>query len=181
MNIEKGNIEGLLIIKPSIYEDERGYFFESFNQKKWEVFFKDAPVFVQDNESLSFKNVLRGLHFQKPPFAQGKLVRVTNGSVLDVAVDLRKDSPTYGQHQKIVLSAKNKLQFYIPEGFAHGFLALEDNTQFNYKCTNFYSAESEGSINWNDRDLAIDWGINNPIVSQKDINSIRFVNFNSPF
>ena len=137
--------------------------------------------FVQDNESISKKNVLRGLHFQIPPFAQGKLVRVVSGSVLDVAVDLRKGSPTYGKHEIVELSADNKRQFWIPPGFAHGFLSLEENTVFNYKCSNYYSPVSERTIKWNDPDLNIDWQINEPIVSEKDQNGLDFVNFVSQF
>ena len=125
--------------------------------------------FVQDNESMSGKGVLRGLHFQRPPFAQGKLVRVVRGSVLDVAVDLRKNSKTYGKWESSVLSADNKLMMWIPEGFAHGFLVLEDNTIFQYKCTNYYNKESESGIIWNDPDLKINWGIENPVVSEKDL------------
>ena len=137
--------------------------------------------FVQDNESKSSKGVLRGLHFQKPPYAQGKLVRVVKGSVMDVAVDLRKDSPTYGKWESVVLSEDNKLQFWIPEGFAHGFVTLEDETVFNYKCTNIYNKESEGSLLWNDPDINIDWNIENPILSEKDKVSPLFKNFETPF
>lgn len=181
MNIIETELKGLLIVEPQVFEDERGYFFESFNAQKWKNLVGEVPAFVQDNESMSQKGVLRGLHFQKPPFAQGKLVRVTQGSVLDVAVDLRKDSPTYGKHHKVVLSADNKRLFYIPEGFAHGFVALEDNTQFNYKCTNYYNKESEGCINWKDETLSIDWGVEKPIISEKDQLCQDFVNFASPF
>ena len=180
MQIEKTEIEGLLIIKPKVFEDDRGHFFESFNKT---VFFKNglSLEFVQDNQSLSNKNVLRGLHFQTPPYAQGKLIRVIKGSVLDVAVDIRKSSPTYGKHISIELSEYNKMMFYIPEGFAHGFLTLEDNTIFSYKCTNFFNKESEGSLFWNDRDLNINWGITNPILSDKDKVAPLFNSFNSPF
>lgn len=181
MEIIKTNIEGLLIIEPKVFRDERGYFFETFNEKQWNSFFKNPPTFVQDNESLSKKHVLRGLHFQAPPFAQGKLVRVTQGSVIDVAVDLRKNSPTYGNHVKVLLNDSNLKQFYIPPGFAHGFIALEDNTRFSYKCTDFYNKDSEGSLLWNDPDLNIDWGVNNPITSDKDSKSITFAKFDTPF
>ena len=137
--------------------------------------------FVQDNESKSSKGVLRGLHFQNPPYSQGKLIRVIKGEVLDVAVDLRKNSPTYGQHYKIILSEENKPMFYIPEGFAHGFLTLKDDTVFSYKCTNFYNKQSEGGIMWNDSVLNIDWNIKNPLISQKDKTNISFMDFVSPF
>ena len=181
MEIIPTEIPGLLIVKPAVYEDSRGYFFESYNLDK----FAQAGIsakFVQDNESKSQKNVLRGLHFQKPPFAQGKLVRVMKGSVLDVAVDLRKGSPTYGKWASIVLRENNKFMYWIPEGMAHGFLTLEDHTVFFYKCTNLYSKESEGSILWNDPDLAIDWGsLDSPILSEKDKISPLFRDFESPF
>ena len=180
MELIKTSIDGLLIIKPDVFKDERGYFFESYNKER----FAKAGLnmdFVQDNESKSDKDVLRGLHFQKPPYAQGKLVRVIKGSVMDVAVDLRKESPTYGKWESVVLSEDNKLQFWIPEGFAHGFVALEDNTIFNYKCTNVYNKESEGSILWNDPDINISWNIDNPILSEKDKISPLFKNFKSPF
>lgn len=180
MQIEKTEIEGLLIIRPKVFEDDRGHFFESFNKN---IFFKNglSLEFVQDNQSLSNKNVLRGLHFQSPPYAQGKLIRVIKGSVLDVAVDIRKSSPTYGKHLIINLSEQNKIMFYIPEGFAHGFLTLEDNTIFSYKCTNFFNKESEGSLFWNDLELNINWGIANPILSDKDKVAPLFNSFNSPF
>ena len=180
MELIKTSIDGLLIIKPDVFNDDRGYFFESYNKER----FAKAGLnmdFVQDNESKSCKGVLRGLHFQKPPFAQGKLVRVIKGSVMDVAVDLRKDSTTYGKWESVVLTEDNKLQFWIPEGFAHGFVALEDNTIFNYKCTNVYNKESEGSILWNDPDININWNIDNPILSEKDKISPLFKNFESPF
>lgn len=181
MKISKGEIEGLLVIQPNIFNDERGYFFESFNQQIWDGYVDTPPVFVQDNESLSHKNVLRGLHFQAPPFEQGKLVRVAQGAVLDVAVDIRKNSPTYGQHQIILLSEENKTQFYIPPGFAHGFLSLADHTRFLYKCTNYYNRESEGGVRWNDTVLSIDWQIDLPIVSEKDQLLKDFSIFDSPF
>ncbi|MEQ8909213.1 MAG: dTDP-4-dehydrorhamnose 3,5-epimerase [Vicingaceae bacterium] len=180
MIIEKTKIEGLLIIKPRVFPDERGYFFESYNQNKFEANGLNMR-FVQDNISKSDKNVLRGLHFQLPPFAQGKLVHVIRGSVLDVALDIRKHSPTYGQHHTILLSEENKTQFYVPEGFAHGFVTLEDNTIFSYKCTNLYNPEAEGSIIWNDKDLNIDWQARNPIISEKDQKAKPFHSFESPF
>jgi len=182
MTIEKFDIEGLLLITPRVFEDDRGYFFESFNQESFEKAVGEAVVFCQDNESYSHKNVLRGLHFQKSPFAQGKLVRVSRGAVLDVAVDIRKESATYGQSQKVLLTAENKQQFWIPAGFAHGFIALEDDTVFNYKCTNYYHKESEGGLNWNDPILNIDWGNDgSPLLSQKDSVDIDFTQFKSPF
>lgn len=179
MIIENTPLKDLILITPKVHYDERGYFMESYSEKKLEQI---IPVrFVQDNESLSQKNVLRGLHFQKPPYSQAKLVRVITGSLLDIAVDLRKSSTTYGQHFKHVLSGKNKKQLYIPEGFAHGFLCLEDNTILNYKCSNYYHADSEGSLVWNDPDMAIDWGIENPILAIKDRNAEKFHTFDSPF
>ena len=181
MEIVKTDIRDLLIIKPRVFEDDRGYFFESYNREKFLAHGIDV-TFVQDNESRSVKNVLRGLHFQKPPYSQGKLVRVMRGSVLDVAVDLRKDSPTYGRWASIVLSARNKWMYWVPEGFAHGFRTLEDNTVFFYKCTNIYNNESEGSIAWNDPDLNIDWGLSEtPVLSEKDKQAPRFRDFVSPF
>ncbi|MFT6165705.1 MAG: dTDP-4-dehydrorhamnose 3,5-epimerase [Vicingaceae bacterium] len=180
MEIEKLEIEGLLIIRPAVFEDDRGYFFEAFNAAK----FKQAGLranFVQDNLSKSSKDVLRGLHFQNPPHAQGKLVSVLRGAVLDVAVDIRKNSPTYGQHYSIILSEKNKTQFYIPSGFAHGFKTLEDNTIFSYKCTEGYNKESEGSIKWDDQELGINWEVKNPIVSEKDQIAPSFKELNSQF
>lgn len=180
MKILNTAIEGLLIIQPTVFEDSRGYFFESYNKKN---FLQEGinVDFVQDNQSLSQKGVLRGLHFQAPPFAQGKLVRVITGSVLDVAVDIRKDSPTYGKHHAIELSESNKTMFYIPEGFAHGFLTLEDNTIFSYKCTNYYNKASEGTLLWNDEQLGINWKTNTPSLSEKDKGGEMFNTFKSPF
>lgn len=180
MEIVKTKIPDLYIIKPNVFEDNRGYFFESYNK---EAFLRNGidQNFVQDNESKSAKGVLRGLHFQKPPFAQGKLVRVMHGAVLDVAVDLRKGSPTYGQWASVELTHDNKWMYWIPPGFAHGFVTLEDDTVFFYKCTNVYNKESEGSILWNDPDLNIDWKISNPTLSGKDIESPLFKDFVSPF
>jgi dTDP-4-dehydrorhamnose 3,5-epimerase len=180
MEIIETPLAGLLILKPAVFEDDRGYFFESFNREK----FLNAGLdltFLQDNESKSKKGVLRGLHYQAPPFAQGKLVRVMRGSVLDVAVDIRKDSPTYGKWESIVLSGQNKWMYWIPPGFAHGFATLEDDTIFFYKCTNVYSKVSEGSILWNDPDLKINWGINDPMISDKDKVSPCFKDVVSPF
>jgi len=180
MKLEKTKIDGLVIIHPDIRYDDRGYFFESYQKEK----LKDLGIvadFTQDNESMSMKGVLRGLHLQAPPFAQGKLVRVVKGSVLDVAVDLRKNSTTYGVWESVVLSDKNKLMLMIPEGFAHGFLVLEDFTIFQYKCTNYYNKESERGIIWNDPDLNIEWGIEVPVVSEKDLKGLLFKEFSSPF
>ena len=180
MLIEKTDIEGLLIIKPDVYEDQRGYFFESYNEEKFRQLGIDVK-FLQDNESKSGKGVLRGLHFQVPPYEQGKLVRVIKGAVLDVAVDLRKTSPTYGQWASTELSEKNKWMYWIPAGFAHGFLTLEENTIFFYKCTQVYNRETERGIAWDDPDLNIQWGINNPLVSEKDMVAQKFMEFKSPF
>lgn len=180
MEIIKTPIEGLLVIKPDVFTDERGYFFESFNKEKMAAV-GIVDEFVQDNQSLSKKNVLRGLHFQNPPYAQGKLIRVIKGAVLDVAVDLRKKSSTFGQHYKIELNEDNKLLFWIPVGFAHGFLSLADDTIFFYKCTNFYNKKSEGSLHWNDPILKIDWGVSEPIVAAKDAAAGFFKDFKSHF
>ncbi|CAN5216349.1 dTDP-4-dehydrorhamnose 3,5-epimerase [soil metagenome] len=167
MEIEKTFIKDLLIIKPKIFSDGRGYFYESWNKKLFTESGIDSE-FVQDNQSLSQKGVLRGLHFQNPPFAQAKLVRVINGAVLDIAVDIRKNSPTYGKHFAIELSEANKIMFYIPEGFAHGFVTLADNTIFSYKCAQYYNKNAEDCLLWNDADLAIDWQVNDPLLSEKD-------------
>lgn len=158
--------EGLKIIKPSIFKDDRGYFLETYQQDKFKSSIPEN--FVQDNVSSSNKHVLRGLHFQKPPYSQGKLVQVLRGKCLDIAVDLRKNSPTYGQHLSYILDAINHHLIFIPEGFAHGFLSLEDDTVFSYKCTNFYSKEHEECVLWNDPVFSIQWGIDHPIVSNKD-------------
>lgn len=180
MEILKTGIPDLLIVKPQVFEDHRGYFFESYNKEKFLQQGIDQN-FVQDNESKSAKNVLRGLHFQKPPFAQGKLVRVMKGAVLDVAVDIRKMSSTYGKWASIVLSESNKWMYWIPPGFAHGFVTLEDDTVFFYKCTNVFNRASEGSIRWNDPDLNIDWGVSEPLLSDKDREAPLFRDFLSPF
>jgi dTDP-4-dehydrorhamnose 3,5-epimerase len=180
MNFEKNSISGLCVITPRVFDDPRGYFFESYSKKS----FVEAGItddFVQSNQSLSQKGVLRGLHFQAPPHAQSKLVRVIQGAVLDVAVDVRKNSPTYGQHFSIVLSEQNKKMFYVPVGFAHGFLTLEDNTIFSYKCGNYYNKASELGILWNDATLNIDWGIKEPLLSEKDKVNSLFRDFDSPF
>ena len=169
MKITKTGIEGLLIIEPDIFKDDRGYFFESWSRRAFEQQVGKVD-FVQDNESSSCFGVLRGLHFQKPPCAQSKLVRVIEGSVLDVAVDIRKGSPTYGKWEAVELTADNHLQFFLPRGMAHGFAVLSDKAVFQYKCDNFYAPQSEGAIAWNDPDLAIDWRIpaDKVILSEKD-------------
>ncbi|MFV5465930.1 MULTISPECIES: dTDP-4-dehydrorhamnose 3,5-epimerase [Acinetobacter] len=181
MRVETTKINGLLILHPQVFGDERGWFMESFNQQRFESVLAGLnlpiPVFVQDNHSLSQKGVLRGLHYQKAPYAQGKLVRVVQGRAWDVAVDIRPESETYGQWVGVELSAENKTMFWIPEGFAHGFIALEDNTQFLYKTTNYYNKESEGAIIWSDTTLKIDWPLNKVdkvILSDKDTNSMKF-------
>jgi len=180
MEIIKTPLEGLLVIKPRVFGDDRGYFFESWSKQSFTEIGLDLD-FVQDNQSLSAKGVLRGLHFQNPPYAQGKLVRVIKGAVLDIAVDIRKDSPTYGQHFSVELSEKNKTIVWIPPGFAHGFLTFEDNTIFTYKCTGVYNKESEGALLWNDEDLNINWKVNDPLVSEKDLVAGNFKDFVSKF
>jgi dTDP-4-dehydrorhamnose 3,5-epimerase len=185
MKVAKTEIEGLLIIELDVFGDDRGFFVETYNKERYIKNGIDVE-FVQDNLSKSVKGVLRGLHFQKPPFAQGKLVQVISGSVLDVAVDIRRGSETFGKWVSVELSEKNKKQFWIPEGFAHGFVALEDDTIFSYKCTNLYNKESEGAIMWNDNDLDIDWqlekyGINEPIISDKDRENVIFQNIEDIF
>jgi len=163
----KTKIEGLMIIEPSVFPDDRGFFMETYSKK----LFAENGInieFVQDNHSQSTKGVLRGLHFQKPPFSQDKLIRCTRGEVLDVAVDLRKNSPTFGQYESVILSEENKKQFFIPQGFAHGFLVLSDIADFQYKCSNFYNKESEGGLLWNDSEIGIDWPKMDYILSEKD-------------
>lgn len=169
MEVIKTPIEGVVIIEPRLFNDGRGYFFESFSQRDFDQ--KVGTVrFVQDNESKSSYGVLRGLHFQKPPYAQSKLVRVVKGAVLDVAVDIRKSSPTFGQHVAVELTEDNHRQLFIPHGFAHGFSVLSDEVIFQYKCDNFYAPQSEGAIAWNDPALGIDWRIpaDKVILSEKD-------------
>lgn len=180
MKITKTRIDGPLIIEPQIFNDARGYFFESYNEEKMKGM-GISSYFVQDNQSLSQKGAIRGLHFQAPPFEQGKLVRVVQGAVLDVVVDIRKNSATYGQQISVELSAQNKLMFWIPPGFAHGFETLMDDTLFLYKCTNTYNKSSEGGLFWNDPELAIEWRTAAPIVSEKDQVLPNFKNFVSPF
>lgn len=182
MNVIKTDIEGLVIIEPRLFKDARGYFFESFSEREFAE--KVAPVkFVQDNESRSSYGVLRGLHFQKPPYAQAKLVRVVKGRVLDVAVDLRKGSPTYGKYVAVELSEDNHLQFFLPRGFAHGFCVLSDEVVFQYKCDNYYAPQSEGAVIWNDPDLGIDWRIpqEDVVLSDKDRCHPAFKEFDDVF
>ena len=175
MNVILTSIPDVKIIEPRVFEDARGYFFESFSQKLFNEKVCDT-VFVQDNESRSTYGVLRGLHFQRPPMAQAKLVRVVEGSVLDIAVDIRPDSPTYGQHVSVELSADNKRQLFIPRGFAHGFVVLSPTVVFQYKCDNYYSPAHEGGIAWNDPDLNIDWQVSmeDVVLSDKDKKQIAF-------
>ncbi len=182
MKIKETSIEGLLIIEPRVFNDGRGYFYESYNKR----IFAEAGVaadFVQDNQSFSHKGAVRGLHGQADPFAQGKLVRVINGRVLDVAVDIRKGSPTYGKHVSVELSSDNKLLLWIPAGFLHGFATLEDNTIFTYKVNNYYDKASEIGVLWNDVNLNIDWGIapGDVLLSPKDELLPGFKEFDSPF
>ena len=182
MNVIKTNIEGVVIIEPKIFKDTRGYFFESFSKREFDE--KVAEVdFVQDNESCSSYGVMRGLHFQRPPFAQAKLVRCVKGSVLDVAVDIRKGSPTYGKHVSCLLTEDNHRQFFIPRGFAHGFAVLSDTAVFQYKCDNYYHPEADGGIYILDKNLGIDWIIDpaKAILSEKDIKHSQLKEFISPF
>jgi dTDP-4-dehydrorhamnose 3,5-epimerase len=179
MEIREFEIMDLLLIKPNRFQDDRGYFMESFQVNRYAALI--SSPFVQDNVSLSKKGVLRGLHLQSPPKAQGKLVQVLRGSVVDVAVDLRKQSPTYGKHICVELSQSNGLQFYIPPGFAHGFQALEDDTIFTYKCTDYYAADNEMTIRWDDPQLGISWPISSALTSPKDELGVLFETFNSPF
>ena len=182
MEVLTTDIEGVFIIKPRVFGDARGYFFESYSKREFEE--KVGKVdFVQDNESMSKKGVMRGLHFQRPPFSQSKLVRCVKGSVLDVAVDIRKGSPTYGKHVAVELTEDNHLQFFIPKGFAHGFVVLSDVAVFQYKCDNFYHPESDGGISILDDSLGIDWKIStqNAILSEKDTKHPLLKDFDSPF
>lgn len=182
MEIIKTGIEGLLILEPRIFKDARGYFFESFSQREFEE--KVGPVhFVQDNESMSSYGVMRGLHFQRPPYTQSKLVRCVKGAVLDVAVDLRQGSPTYGQHVAVELTAENHRQFFIPKGFAHGFAVLSETAIFQYKCDEFYHPEADAGISILDESLGIDWRIpmDKAILSDKDTRHGMLADFQSPF
>ena len=182
MEVIKTKIPGVVIIEPRLFPDARGYFFESFSKREFEE--KVGKIdFVQDNESKSSYGVLRGLHFQKPPYAQSKLVRVVKGAVLDVAVDIRKGSPTFGQHVAVELTEDNHRQFFIPRGFAHGFAVLTDEVIFQYKCDNFYAPASEGAIAWDDPDLGIDWRVpaEKVILSEKDKKHPRLKEIDFPF
>ncbi|MFR9651276.1 MAG: dTDP-4-dehydrorhamnose 3,5-epimerase [Rikenellaceae bacterium] len=182
MEVVKTELEGVVILEPRVFGDDRGYFYESYSQREFEEKVCKT-TFIQDNQSFSRYGVLRGLHFQKAPYAQSKLVRVTKGKVIDVAVDIRTGSPTYGKYVAVELSEDNHRQLFIPRGFAHGFVVLSEEVIFQYKCDNFYSKESEGAIMWNDPDLGIDWGIScdEAILSAKDMENSSFKDFVSPF
>lgn len=187
MNVIKTNIEGILILEPKVFNDARGYFFESFSQREFDE--KIAPIlghttrFVQDNESMSSYGVMRGLHFQRPPFTQSKLVRCVKGAVLDVAVDIRKGSPTFGQHIAVELTEDNRRQFFISKGFAHGFAVLSETAVFQYKCDEFYHPEADGGISIMDQSLGINWKIptDQALLSEKDTKHQMLANFDSPF
>ena len=187
MNVIKTAINGVLIIEPRVFEDARGYFFESFSQREFDE--KVVPIlghtvnFVQDNESKSSYGVMRGLHFQRPPYTQSKLVRCVKGAVLDVAVDIRKGSPTYGQHVAVELTEDNHRQFFVPRGFAHGFAVLSETAVFQYKCDNFYHPEADGGISIVDDSLGIDWKIDaeKALLSEKDTKHVLLKDFDSPF
>lgn len=187
MNIIKTDIDGLLILEPRVFADSRGYFFESFSERDFNAALEenglDKVEFVQDNESMSSYGVMRGLHFQRPPYTQAKLVRCVRGSVLDVAVDLRKGSPTYGKHVAVELTEDNHRQFFIPHGFAHGFSVLSQTAVFQYKCDNYYAPQSEGGISLLDDSLGIDWKIpvQEAILSEKDKKNPLLEDFDSPF
>ncbi|MBL7813182.1 MAG: dTDP-4-dehydrorhamnose 3,5-epimerase [Bacteroidetes bacterium] len=180
MEIIQEPLSGLFVIKPRVFADHRGHFFESFRHDFVEKLNLHAE-FVQDNQSLSNSRIVRGLHFQAPPYAQDKLVRVVTGAVLDVVVDIRKSSPTYGRHFSIELTADNFLMVLIPKGFAHGFVTLQDQTIFQYKCTEYYHPEAEGGILWKSPSLNINWQVENPVLSAKDELHPEFSGFNSPF
>ncbi len=187
MNVIKTNIEGVLILEPKVFNDARGYFFESFSQREFDE--KVTPIlghtirFVQDNESMSSYGVMRGLHFQRPPFTQSKLVRCVKGAVLDVAVDIRKGSPTFSQHVAVELTEDNHRQFFISKGFAHGFAVLSETAVFQYKCDEFYHPEADGGISIMDQSLGINWKIptDQALLSEKDTKHQMLVNFDSPF
>ena len=182
MEVIKTAIEGVVIIEPRIFKDARGYFFESFSQKEFNE--KVMPInFVQDNESMSSYGVMRGLHYQKMPYTQSKLVRCVKGAVLDVAVDIRKGSPTFGQHVAVELTEENHRQFFVPRGFAHGFAVLSQTAVFQYKCDNFYAPQADGGISIQDETLGIDWHIpmDNAILSDKDLKHPNLADFDSPF
>ena len=182
MEVIKTAIDGVVIIEPKVFKDQRGYFFESFSQREFEAKVRKIN-FVQDNESMSSYGVMRGLHFQRPPYTQSKLVRCVRGKVLDVAVDIRKGSPTYGQHVAVELSEDNHRQFFVPRGFAHGFAVLTDTAVFQYKCDNFYAPQADGGISIKDESLGIDWKIptDMAILSEKDTLHSCLKDFDSPF
>jgi dTDP-4-dehydrorhamnose 3,5-epimerase len=182
MEVIKTAIEGVYIIDPKVFGDSRGYFFESFSEREFQEKVGDIH-FVQDNESMSKYGVMRGLHFQRPPYAQSKLVRCVKGKVIDVAVDIRKGSPTYGQHVAVLLTEENHRQFFIPQGFAHGFAVLSEQAVFQYKCDNFYHPEVDGGISILDESLGIDWGltIEEALLSEKDTKHPKLAEFDSPF
>lgn len=184
MEIQNLGVDGPYLIKPNIFKDDRGYFYESFNEREFKEKIGDVN-FVQDNESCSAYGVIRGMHFQRPPYEQAKLVRVVKGEVVDVVIDLRKESPTYQKIWKVYLSEENKRQFFVPRGFAHGFLSLKDDTIFQYKCDNFYNKESEDAILWCDDPLPIFWtehiNAEDIIVSDKDKMSKKFIDLDNPF
>lgn len=182
INIIKTDIEGVVIIEPKVFGDSRGYFFESWSQKDFDEFVRPVK-FVQDNESMSTYGVMRGLHFQRPPFTQSKLVRCVKGAVLDVAVDIRKGSPTYGKHVAVELTEDNHRQFFVPRGFAHGFAVLSETAVFQYKCDNFYAPQADGGISILDDSLGIDWKIptDKALLSDKDTKHALLKDFDSPF
>lgn len=183
MEVIKTKIEGPLIIEPRVFGDNRGYFFESYNAREFAEKVDPSIVFVQDNQSYSTYGVVRGLHFQRPPHAQAKLVRVIQGRVMDVAVDIRKGSPTYGQYVSVELTGENHRQFFIPKGFAHGFVVLSETALFQYKCDNLYELSSEDALAWNDADIAIDWQVPAHLInlSEKDKHHGLLKDFDSPF
>lgn len=183
MEVIKTGIEGVFIIEPKVFGDNRGYFFESFNAREFAEKTGEEVIFVQDNESMSHYGVLRGLHFQLPPYSQSKLVRVVKGKVIDVAVDIRKGSSTYGKYVSCEMTGENKRQFFVPKGFAHGFCVLSDEAVFQYKCDEFYHPEAEGAIAWNDPNIAINWPITAEeiILSEKDKHHPCLKDFESPF
>lgn len=182
MNVIKTDIEGVVVIEPRVFDDARGYFFESYSKRRFDEAVRPVE-FVQDNESMSTRGVIRGLHFQRPPFSQSKLVRCVRGAVLDVVVDIRRGSPTYGQHVAVELTGENRRQLFVPRGFAHGFAVLSDEAVFQYKCDNYYHPESEGGISIADRSLGIDWRIDpaEAILSEKDLRNPMLRDFESPF
>lgn len=181
MKVVERALNGLIVFKPTVFSDDRGVFFESYSESVILSEIGHENSFVQDNHSVSKKNVVRGLHFQSPPYAQGKLVRVVNGAALDVAVDIRVGSPTYGKAFSVELNLVNNYIFWIPPGFAHGFSSLKEETVFLYKCTAMYNKSSEGTILFNDQELDIDWKVKSPIVSEKDLQGTAFSQFKSPF